>query len=146
MVARAAPKIPARSVQLPVGRRASPSSGRPKNFSTGETIGVMTAASAHWAECRGRRTGDKKRRMEAVMLKEFVDAAPAADLEVARSRSIKSVDKKIKNMPSRYNDACKDLKKTGLSTAEKRRDPSQFWRVRAFWAVPLGIQGLPGFC
>jgi len=34
----------------------------------------MTAALAHWAEYRGRPTGDKKRRMEAVMLKAFVDA------------------------------------------------------------------------
>jgi len=91
MVARSPPKTPARSGQLHVGRRASPSAGRPKNFSTGETIGVMTAASAHWAEYHGSFTGEKKRRMEAVMLKAFVDATPAADLEVARNRSIKSV-------------------------------------------------------
>jgi len=78
----------------------------------------MTAASAHWAEYRGRRTGDKKRRMEAVMLKAFIDASPAADQEVARSRSIKSLDKKIRNMRTRYNNACEDLKRTGLSADE----------------------------
>lgn len=36
-----------------------------------------------------------------------------------RIRSIKSVDKKIKNMRARFKEACKDVKKNGLSTAEK---------------------------
>jgi len=53
------------------------------------------------------------------MLKAFIDASPAADQEVARSRSIKSLDKKIMNMRARYNDACEDLKRTGLSANEK---------------------------
>lgn len=79
----------------------------------------MTAAAAHWAEYRGRCTEDKKRRMEAVLLKAFHEATPSAVKEVARIRSIKSVDKKIKNMRARYNEACKDLKKPGMSTAEK---------------------------
>jgi len=73
----------------------------------------------HWAEFRGRRTGDKKRRMEAVFLKTFVVARPAAYQEAARTRSIESVDKKIKNMRSRHNKACKDHKATGLSSSER---------------------------
>lgn len=81
----------------------------------------MTAAAAHWAEYREMHTGDKKRRMEAVLLKVFIEATLAADKDVERIRSIKSVDKKIKNMRERYNEACKDLKKTRLSTPEEDR-------------------------
>jgi len=103
----------------------------------------MTAASVHWAEYRGRRTGDKKRRMEAVMLKAFVDATPAADLEVARSRSIKSVEKKIKNMRSRCKDACKDLKKTGLSTAEKEDILLKFGGCVLFGLCRSAFKGCP---
>jgi len=102
-----------------VGGRASPSADRVKNFSSGETIGIMIAASAHWAESRGGRTGDKKRCMEAVMLKEFIDATPAADQEPARSRSIRSLDKEFTDMRTRYNDACEDLERTCLSADEK---------------------------
>jgi len=119
MVALRPPHIPELISQRPVGRRAFPSAGRVKNFSSGETIGIMTAASAHWTEYHGRRTGDKKRRMEAVMLQAIIEATPAADQKVARSRSIKSLDKKIKNMRTRYNDACEDLKRTGLSADEQ---------------------------
>jgi len=126
MVARRPPYTPELISQRPVGRRASPSAGRVKNFSSGETIGNMTAASAHSAEYHGRRTGDEKRRMEAVMLRAFLDANPAADHEVARSRSIKSVDNKIKIMRTRYNDACEDFKRTGLSADEKDNNLLKF--------------------
>jgi len=90
-----------------------------KNFLSRETLGIMTAAAAHWAEYRGRRTGDKKRRLEATLLRAFIEASPVEDQAAARLRSIKSVDKKIKNMRLRYNDACKELKKTGLSASER---------------------------
>jgi len=118
-VTRHPPHTPDMGSQRPIGRRASPSTGRVKKFSSGETIGIMTAASAHWAEYRGRSTGDKKSRMEAVMLKAFIDATPAAEQEVARSRSIKSLDKKFKNVRTRYNDACEDLQRMGLSADEE---------------------------
>jgi len=57
--------------------------------------------------------------MEAVFLKTFVVAKPAVYQEAARTRSIESVDKKIKNMRSRHNKACKDHKATGLSSSER---------------------------
>lgn len=65
------------------GRRAS--ALRVKSFSTSETVDVMTAAADHSAEYRGRRTSDKKRRMEAVLLKVFHEATPSADKEVCVS-------------------------------------------------------------
>jgi len=77
------------------------------------------------------------------MMKAFVDATPAADLKVARSRSIKSVDKKIKNMRSRHNDASKDLKKTGLSTAEKDDILFKFGRCVLFGFCRSAFKGCP---
>jgi len=105
--------------------RAAPAADRVKNISPGESLGVMTAASARWAEFCGRRTGDKKRRMKAGLLKAFVEATPAADQEAARTRLIESVDKKIKNMRGRYNKTCNDIQATGMSSSE--RDDILLW-------------------
>jgi len=68
------------------------------NASLGETVGVMTAAAAHWAEYRGMIIGDKKRRMEAALLSAFIEASPADEQAVARVRPIMSVNKKLHNM------------------------------------------------
>lgn len=76
----------------------------------------MTAAASHWAEYRGSRTGDNKRRTEEILPKAFVDATPPENQVQARTRLIGSVDKKIKNV---YLDACKALKKTGMSSDER---------------------------
>jgi len=103
----------------------------------------MTAASAHWAEFRGRPTGDKKRRMEAILLKAFVEATPAADEEAARTRSIESVDKKIKNMRGWYNKACKDHKVTGLSSSEQDDILLKFGGCVLFSLVRTAFKGCP---
>lgn len=82
---------------------------------------MLTAATTHWAAYRGSRTGDKKRRSGAALLEAFVNATPAKDRRLALTRTADSINKKIKNMRSRYMDTCQGLKSTGMSTA-KRED------------------------
>jgi len=137
------PHTPDRSSQRPVGGRASPSADRVKNFSSGETIGIMIAASAHWAENRGGRTGHKKCRMEAVMLRAFIDATPAADQEPERSRSIRSLDKKFTNMRTCYNDACEDLERTWSSADEKEAVLLTFGGCVLFELCRLAFKSCP---
>jgi len=146
MVSRRGSSAPATSQPAaPRGgtRRASPGAGRVKNFSHGESLGVMTPASAHWAEFRGRRTGDKKRRMETGLIKAFVEATPAADQEAARTRSIESVDQNIKIMHGRYNKACKDLKVTGLSSSERDDILLKFGGCVLFSLARTAFKGCP---
>jgi len=145
MVARRGSSTPATSqpaARRGGSRRASPADGWVKHFSPGESLGVMKAASAHRTEFRGRLTGDKNRRMEAVLLKAFVEATPAADQEAARTRSIESVDKKIKNMRGRYNKTCNDIQATGLSSSERDDILLQFGGCVLF--IQFGTHRLQG--
>ncbi|KAK1863395.1 hypothetical protein I4F81_005951 [Pyropia yezoensis] len=101
------------------GTGGAASTSRSKNFTPGECIGVLTAAETHWAAYRGSRTGDKKRRSAAALLEAFVRATPAKDRHLAQTRTADSINKKIKNMRSRYMDTCQALKSTGMSTAQR---------------------------
>lgn len=82
---------------------------------------MLMAAITHWAAYRGSRTGDKQRRSGAALLEAYVNATPAKDRRLALTRSAESINKKIKNMRSRYMDTHQGLKSTGMSTA-KRED------------------------
>eukprot|EP00168_Porphyra_purpurea_P013825 TRINITY_DN388_c0_g1_i7.p3 TRINITY_DN388_c0_g1~~TRINITY_DN388_c0_g1_i7.p3 ORF type:complete len:295 (+),score=47.37 TRINITY_DN388_c0_g1_i7:736-1620(+) len=101
------------------GTDGTASTSRSKNFTPGECVGVLTAAATHWAAHRGSRTGDKKRRSGAALLEAFVSATPAKDRPLALTRTADSINKKVKNMRSRYIDTCQGLKSTGMSTAQR---------------------------
>lgn len=77
-------------------------SPRSENFTPRECTGVLAAAASHWSASRGSRTGDKKRRSGAPILEAFVNATPAKDRPLARTRTADSIKKKIKKLLSRY--------------------------------------------
>lgn len=97
-------------------KRKSPCKTKPraKNFSTGECVGAT-----HWAAYRARCTGDMKRRAGGALLQAFLDATPSDDQPMARTRTVATVDKKIKNLHTRYIATCAAIKGTGMSTAHK---------------------------
>ncbi|KAK1865324.1 hypothetical protein I4F81_007857 [Pyropia yezoensis] len=95
------------------------STPRSKNFTAGECVGMLTAATTNCAAYRGSRTGDKKRRSGAFLLEAFVNATLATDRRLELTRTADSINKKIKNMRSRYMDTCQGLKSTGISTAKR---------------------------
>lgn len=113
-----------RPVQNGKGRKRKAAGGavntnRSKNFTPGECVGILTAAATHWAAYRASRTGDMKRRAGGAMLDAFVNATPTVDQSLARTREAVAVDKKIKNMRTRYADTCLKLKSTGMSAAQR---------------------------
>eukprot|EP00170_Pyropia_yezoensis_P003237 contig_13530_g3244 len=88
------------------GTGGAASTSRTKSFTPEECVGVLTAAASHWAAYWGSRTGNKKRRSGAALLEAFVNATPAKDRCLALTRRADSINKKIKNMRSRYIDTC----------------------------------------
>lgn len=111
-------------VQNGKGRKRKAAGGavntnRSKNFTPGECVGILTAAATHWAAYRASRTGDMKRRAGGAMLDAFVNATPTVDQSLARTREAVAVDKKIKNMRTRYADTCLKSKSTGMSAAQR---------------------------
>lgn len=106
--------------------------GRAKNFYPGECVGVLTAAVTHWAAYRARRTGDMKRRAGGALLQAFVDATPAADQPMARTRTVAAVDKKIKNLRTRFIATCAVIKGTGMSAAHKEDQIIKFGGAMLF--------------
>eukprot|EP00170_Pyropia_yezoensis_P001269 contig_5636_g1273 len=60
-----------------------------------------------------------KRRTGRAMLDAFVIATPTVNQSPARTREAVAVDKKIKNMRTRYADTCLKLKSTGMSAAQR---------------------------
>lgn len=72
---------------------------RPRNFSPGECVRIITAAAMLWSENRASRKGDK--RMEETLLQACVDAPPLKNQAQARVQKLRAVVKIIKNMRSR---------------------------------------------